>query len=125
MEDGERSASTSGTVAEQHDSSRAYASSEDSEVVEGFLGGKSPPKKKGKTNGNDGKAPSASDYAARTKVMEQIVEQNGAVGRPVASQDVELQRIALERHKLNFEIYKYALDKDLDFRALCDEIKRA
>ena len=47
------------------------------------------------------------------------------VGRPVASQDVELQRIALERHKLNFEIYKYALDKDLDFRALCDEIKRA
>ena len=56
--------------------------------------------------------------------MEQILGQNGAVGRPVASQDVELQRIALERHKLNFEIYKYALDKDLDFWALCDEINR-
>ena len=61
--------------------------------------------------------------------MEQILEQqaqskNGAVGRSVASQDVELERIALERHKLNFEI-KYALDKDLDFRAVRDEIRRA
>ena len=59
LEDGERSASTSGTVADQNDSSRAYASSEDSDVVEGFLGGKFPPKKKGKNGGKDGRAPSA------------------------------------------------------------------